>query len=595
MSINKISTLSFSLYFNKGAYAVLLGSGISRSAHIPSTWEVENELIERLASTQGVSEIEDWHRWYKEQYEGDADYSSLLNDLVSTKTERVGLLKSFFEPSEEDKEMGWKTPTIAHKAIAKLAKEGYIKIILTTNFDRLIEDALNQEGVTYQVILHESDLEKITPITHCTTPTIVKINGDYIDCRFRNTTSELSSYPEDLKNFLSRIFEDYGLITCGWSASWDVWLVNVIKKSRLSRYNSFFSYIDNLKLDLEALANERKGETIKIESADQLFNNLYEQVSALERNEISKRLNKDIILSRVEKYLEEEHNEIKLTKLVEELSEEAYNKIAAVADYSKPLNREQFTFFLSRHHDAISNLIDVAIIIGRWGKPKHFTFIGEALVKLCVLPSNLKGGGLNESTKYCHGLAPTLLLNALGISCTYYNNYAGLNEVVTKEVPAENYLSYHYRQKLLTLVGCSYWGYEEMRNLTGTRDAFAYSKLLNRVLKEHFHKLITPESEYEMSFNKWEHLESLLIGYHKCHLFDETHFPIGYFVDYEYRERSYNVKNSPYCDFFDSAVLLKEEWSPIKQGLFGGKYENYKEIYDKSILYYQNNRHICYM
>lgn len=83
MSINKISTLSFSLYFNKGAYAVLLGSGISRPAHIPSTWEVENELIERLASTQGVSDIEDWHRWYKEQYKGDADYSSLLTSIVN--------------------------------------------------------------------------------------------------------------------------------------------------------------------------------------------------------------------------------------------------------------------------------------------------------------------------------------------------------------------------------------------------------------------------------------------------------------------------------------------------------------------------------
>lgn len=34
MTIEKLTTLAFSMYSNKGAYALLLGSGISRSAHI---------------------------------------------------------------------------------------------------------------------------------------------------------------------------------------------------------------------------------------------------------------------------------------------------------------------------------------------------------------------------------------------------------------------------------------------------------------------------------------------------------------------------------------------------------------------------------
>ena len=41
MGIEKLTTLAFSMYSNKGAYALLLGSGISRSAYIPSGWEVE--------------------------------------------------------------------------------------------------------------------------------------------------------------------------------------------------------------------------------------------------------------------------------------------------------------------------------------------------------------------------------------------------------------------------------------------------------------------------------------------------------------------------------------------------------------------------
>lgn len=54
MVIGRLTTLAFSLYSNKGAYALLLGAGISRPAHMPSTWDIENALIERIAATRGV-------------------------------------------------------------------------------------------------------------------------------------------------------------------------------------------------------------------------------------------------------------------------------------------------------------------------------------------------------------------------------------------------------------------------------------------------------------------------------------------------------------------------------------------------------------
>ena len=58
MGIEKLTTLAFSMYSNKGAYALLLGSGISRSAHIPSGWKVEEKLIQKIGVSQGVAESE---------------------------------------------------------------------------------------------------------------------------------------------------------------------------------------------------------------------------------------------------------------------------------------------------------------------------------------------------------------------------------------------------------------------------------------------------------------------------------------------------------------------------------------------------------
>jgi hypothetical protein len=37
--------LAFSLYENKGVFAVLLGSGLSRAAEIPTGWEITLDLI----------------------------------------------------------------------------------------------------------------------------------------------------------------------------------------------------------------------------------------------------------------------------------------------------------------------------------------------------------------------------------------------------------------------------------------------------------------------------------------------------------------------------------------------------------------------
>lgn len=243
MKIERLTTLAFSMYSNKGAYVLLLGSGISRSAHIPTGWEIESCLIEQLAAAEGDIIKEDAHQWFKQKYKTEASYSSLLEELVQTPTERVQLMKQFFEPTDDEKDLGWKQPTKAHKAIAKLAKAGYVRVILTTNFDRLLEQAFESEGITPQVISYEAAISQATPLVHCQIPTIVKINGDYIDCEFRNTSEELDEYPPTMKQYLKRIFEDYGLITCGWSGEWDKGLINIISESTLPRYNSFLQLL----------------------------------------------------------------------------------------------------------------------------------------------------------------------------------------------------------------------------------------------------------------------------------------------------------------------------------------------------------------
>ena len=53
--IDPINSLAFSVHANRGVYALLLGSGVSRAAKIPTGWEITLDLIRRLAALSGES------------------------------------------------------------------------------------------------------------------------------------------------------------------------------------------------------------------------------------------------------------------------------------------------------------------------------------------------------------------------------------------------------------------------------------------------------------------------------------------------------------------------------------------------------------
>ena len=106
---------------------------------------------------------------------------------------------------------GAKQPTAAHKAIAWLVAQGFVKVIITTNFDRLLEKALEEVGVEPAVLSSEDQVKGMVPLVH-TQHCLIKLHGDYLDPRIRNTPSELSEYSLEFNQLLDRIFDEFGLI-----------------------------------------------------------------------------------------------------------------------------------------------------------------------------------------------------------------------------------------------------------------------------------------------------------------------------------------------------------------------------------------------
>jgi hypothetical protein len=63
------------------------------------------------------------------------NYSEEVNELAPTRDERRALLQGYFEPNEQEREEGLMQPTAAHRFIARLCAAGYVRVVLTTNFD----------------------------------------------------------------------------------------------------------------------------------------------------------------------------------------------------------------------------------------------------------------------------------------------------------------------------------------------------------------------------------------------------------------------------------------------------------------------------
>ena len=85
--IDPTARISLALHSNKAAYAVLLGSGVSAAAGVPTGWQIVSDLILKLAKLEGIDAGDDPAGWYQQRYGAEADYSGLLNAVASSPTQ----------------------------------------------------------------------------------------------------------------------------------------------------------------------------------------------------------------------------------------------------------------------------------------------------------------------------------------------------------------------------------------------------------------------------------------------------------------------------------------------------------------------------
>lgn len=355
MASDPLVSLASSIHAGPNTYALLLGSGISVSSGVPTGWDVTLELVKRLAKLRGEDAGDDPLAWYRNQTEGDPDYSALLTELAPSPGDRRNLLEPYFEPSEEDREQVLKLPTKAHHAIARLVADGFVKVIVTTNFDRLLEQALMDAGVQPSVISSPTHVAGATPIAHSRC-TIVKVHGDYLSADLKNTVDELAGYAPEIDRLLDEVFDQYGLVVCGWSAVWDEALREAILRSPGRRFATFWLHRGPLKPEAHELVSNRQAIDILIQDADDAFESLADKVESLSEAVDQRPLDTALAVAQLKKYLPDPVNRIKLHDLLMSATDDVIDRVQEFP-VSGPLEPQLYREQLEAYEEATAGLL----------------------------------------------------------------------------------------------------------------------------------------------------------------------------------------------------------------------------------------------
>jgi hypothetical protein len=503
--IDPIVSVAFAIHSNKGAYALLLGSGLSRSAEIPTGWEIVLDLIRKVAALQGEDCEPDPAKWYAERVGEETDYSKLLSVLAPAQPERQAILSGYIEPTEEDKEEGKKTPTAAHRAIAKLVSSGHIKVIVTINFDRLLEQAIQDAGIVPTVIATADAAKGAMPMSH-NVCTVLKLHGDYIDTRIRNTSTELSRYPTPFKRLLDRIFDEYGLVICGWSADWDGALRASLERCKTHRFTTYWTHRGKLTETALRLSELRKAVLVQIASADSFFPDLAEKIQSLEEFNRPHPLSVRTAVTTIKRYLPTPTDKIRLHDLVVEERERAYERLGAEQfDYRSPVNVDALQRRLSFYEGSVEILLALLVTGCHWGgKENHYLWV-EAIERLGNCP--MESGGMVVWIQLQMYPAAILLYGG-GIAAVANARYDTLATLLTKPVIAG---TTHQPSPALCRLDCiGVLPPDAMNMLHGEKRHTPSSDYLYDRLRAPLRDLIPADDRYANAFDRLEYLIALV-------------------------------------------------------------------------------------
>ena len=602
--LNPAQALGIAVHRNPGLHALLLGSGVSVAAGVPSGWAVLIDLIRQFQPARNELVEPNPEYWFKQTFGEEPNYSRILEEFARSPAERQGLLRGYFEPTEEERERGVKQPTAAHLAIAQLVSRGYFRVILTTNFDRLMENALSAAGLEPVVLRTEEDVEQALPLVH-NRITIVKVNGDYLNLRFRNTQKELSGFGSVMSTLVRQVLAEYGLIVCGWSGKWDdglrsLWLETPSPSFASTSWAGRTRSFDEEKA--RELMEHRNAVRVPIGDADSFFTELASQVEAHAAMISPAMLSTQVVKEQTKLFLPNPVYRIRLRDMV--LAE--VDRIRGVIDDTQTIpvrSKEEIRAHLTRYEQETVRLRTMLAIGCFYGESHHNDLWRTAVERLLVFNTPTGWPEGRQLRRY-----PALLAYyTAGIAASASRNYPALATLLLDTKVSEEWSDSERGNKAL-----------------GHLDP-------NRVLNEVFQRkpefrrrsdqgilylFISQDEDGEITLpNRWEPIRELLISDDEFHeAVDRFEYLRGVQLILDawsagdaprsvdnvptplaaYRRKRQALPNVAVA-LRDEIVARPADWEPLRAGLFQQSSDMFlsaADIYDQQVALVSRNKQL---
>ena len=205
-----------------------LGAGASASAGVPTAmdmiWQFKRSLFVSQSSGASGSSVDLSQPAMRSRI--DAHIKSIDGMPLPGAPNEYAVLFEAAYPAEADRRtvldaaLTGAKPSYGHMALATLMRHHLVRLVWTTNFDALIEDACAKVFDTTSA-LTTIDLESATSAHHSIAderwPIEVKLHGDFRFRRLKNTADELRQQDAHLRSSFVDSCKRHGLVVCGYS------------------------------------------------------------------------------------------------------------------------------------------------------------------------------------------------------------------------------------------------------------------------------------------------------------------------------------------------------------------------------------------
>jgi hypothetical protein len=216
-------------------FAWLLGAGGSASAGVPLASSIRDRLLfDRYAAVhqlvrQDLDEtdpalVERVHTFFDDAngmppLGSSGDYSAAFELCLPESSAPKALLQNLIDGAK---------PGFAQRVFGGLIVSGACDLVITTNFDRLVEKSvaeahragtdLNQDlGRELNVAGLDSTARATTALQNHQWPLVLNLHGDFREKRLMNTDDELRTQEDALRRFVVDAGRQFGLVVSGYS------------------------------------------------------------------------------------------------------------------------------------------------------------------------------------------------------------------------------------------------------------------------------------------------------------------------------------------------------------------------------------------